>query len=106
VAQDGSLNASVLLTRADLVRYAVATGDPNPIHWDEGFTVAARPPGVIAHEMLTMRLAGRVITAWAAGLPFRLVDAVERATGIEPAWPAWKTVPMRRQDVRPAASGK
>jgi hypothetical protein len=24
------------------------------------------------------------------GRPFQLVDGVERATGIEPAWPAWK----------------
>jgi acyl dehydratase len=55
----------VELRRADLVRYAGASGDFNPIHWDEQFAVAAGLPGVIAHGMLTMAQAGRLVTDWA-----------------------------------------
>jgi acyl dehydratase len=44
----GQLSAS----RADLVRYAAATRDWNPIHWDHGAAVAAGLPGVVAHGLL------------------------------------------------------
>ncbi|MDR2347648.1 MAG: MaoC family dehydratase N-terminal domain-containing protein, partial [Bifidobacteriaceae bacterium] len=44
----------VLLTRADLVRYAGASGDFNPIHWSDEAARKADLPGVIAHGMLTM----------------------------------------------------
>ncbi|ANY07365.1 MaoC/PaaZ C-terminal domain-containing protein [Pseudonocardia sp. HH130630-07] len=54
----------VRLTRADLVRYAGASGDLNPIHWSDRVAGAAGLPGVIAHGMLSMALAGRVLTAW------------------------------------------
>ncbi len=51
-------------SRADLVRYAAATGDFNPIHWDHAAARAAGLPGVIAHGLLmgawTMQAAGRV----------------------------------------------
>lgn len=53
------------LTRADLVRYAEASGDANPIHLDDGAAQAAGLPGVVAHGMLTLALAGRLVTAWA-----------------------------------------
>jgi acyl dehydratase len=52
------------LTRADLVRYAGASGDTNPIHWSDRVAGAAGLPGVIAHGMLTMALAGRLLTEW------------------------------------------
>jgi acyl dehydratase len=39
-------------SRADLVRYAAATRDWNPIHWDHGAAVAAGLPGVVAHGLL------------------------------------------------------
>jgi MaoC like domain len=52
------------VTRADLVRYAGASGDFNPLHWDEATAMAAGLPGVIAHGMLTMALTGGVLTAW------------------------------------------
>ena len=52
------------VTRADLVRYAGASGDFNPIHWSERFAVGVGLPNVIAHGMLTMALAGRLVTAW------------------------------------------
>ena len=53
------------LCREDLVRYAGASGDLNPIHWDERAAREAGLPGVIAHGMLTMGLAARVVTDWA-----------------------------------------
>ena len=52
------------VTRADLIRYAGASGDINPIHWSDRGASAAGLPGVIAHGMLTMALAGRVLTEW------------------------------------------
>jgi acyl dehydratase len=53
------------VTRADLVRYAGASGDFNPIHWNERVATGVGLPGVIAHGMLTMALAGRAVTGWA-----------------------------------------
>jgi acyl dehydratase len=50
--------------RADLVRYAGAGGDFNPIHWNEKVAVDVGLPDVIAHGMLTMALAARVVTDW------------------------------------------
>jgi acyl dehydratase len=61
------------VTRADLVRYAGASGDFNPIHWNERVATAVGLPNVIAHGMFTMGLAARVVTAW-AGDPAALVE--------------------------------
>lgn len=55
----------VAVTRADLVRYAGASGDFNPIHWNERAAAEVGLPDVIAHGMLTMALAGRLVTEWA-----------------------------------------
>jgi acyl dehydratase len=55
------------LTRADLVRYAGASGDFNPIHWSDRVATSVGLPGVIAHGMLTMALAGRAVEDWAGG---------------------------------------
>jgi acyl dehydratase len=55
------------LTRADLVAYAEASGDPNPIHQDEDVARSVGLPGVIAHGMLTLGLAGRAVAAWTDG---------------------------------------
>jgi acyl dehydratase len=52
------------VTRAQLVRYAGAALDFNPIHWSDDAAAAAGLPDVIAHGMLSMALAGRVITHW------------------------------------------
>lgn len=52
------------LGRADLVRYAGASGDFNPIHWSEQTALAVGLPNVIAHGMLTMATAVRVVTDW------------------------------------------
>ena len=42
------------VTRADLVRYAGASGDFNPIHWNDRVATEVGLPGVIAHGMFTM----------------------------------------------------
>lgn len=52
------------LQRSNLVRYAGASGDFNVIHWNERVAKAAGLPNVIAHGMLTMATAGRVVTDW------------------------------------------
>jgi acyl dehydratase len=52
------------VTRADLIRYAGASGDFNPIHWSDRFATSVGLPGVIAHGMLTMALAGQAVAAW------------------------------------------
>jgi acyl dehydratase len=54
------------VSRADLVRYAGASGDFNPIHWNERFATSVGLPNVIAHGMYTMAVAIRVVTDWAA----------------------------------------
>ncbi len=53
------------VTRADLVRYAGASGDMNPIHWSERIANSVGLPGVIAHGMFTMALAGQAVAVWA-----------------------------------------
>ncbi len=53
------------VTRADLVRYAGASGDFNPIHWNERVAKSVGLPDVIGHGMFTMALAGRFLTEWA-----------------------------------------
>ncbi len=55
------------LTRDDLVRYAVASGDHNPIHQDAAVAESVGLPGVIAHGMLTMALAARAVAEWTGG---------------------------------------
>jgi acyl dehydratase len=55
------------VTRADLVRYAGASGDFNPIHWSERVATSVGLPGVIAHGMYTLALAGRALDTWAGG---------------------------------------
>jgi acyl dehydratase len=52
------------LDRAALIRYAGASGDFNPIHWSEETATGVGLPNVIAHGMLTMAVAVRVVTDW------------------------------------------
>ncbi|WP_166356081.1 MaoC family dehydratase [Phytoactinopolyspora limicola] len=61
------------ITRENLVRYAGASGDFNPIHWNDRVAAAVDLPGVIAHGMLTMALAGRLLTDW-LGDPASVVE--------------------------------
>ena len=55
---------SFVLTRDTLVRYAGASGDFNVIHWNERAARSVGLPDVIAHGMLTMAGAARVVTDW------------------------------------------
>lgn len=52
------------VTRLSLVKYAGASGDFNPIHWNERIAKAVGLPDVIAHGMFTMAEAARVLTDW------------------------------------------
>ena len=61
------------VTRTDLVRYAGASGDFNPIHWSDRVATSVGLPGVIAHGMYTMALAARALDAWAGG-PGRIAE--------------------------------
>jgi len=64
---------TVRFTRERLVRYAGAATDFNPIHYSEHFARQAGLPGVIAHGMLTMGTALRVVTNW-VGDPSRVIS--------------------------------
>ncbi len=64
----GDIRTEVLvddLTRTQIVMYAGASGDYNPLHTDDLFTKeVAGYPGVFAHGMLTMGMTGRLLTDW------------------------------------------
>lgn len=72
------------LGRTQIVQYAGASGDFNPMHHDETFaTGAAGYPSIFAHGMLTMGLTGRLVTDW-------LGDGVLRSFGVrfvKQVWP-------------------
>lgn len=70
---------SVHLDRAALVRYAGASGDFNPIHWNARVATEVGLPDVIAHGMLTMAQAVTVVTRW-AGDPADVVEYGVRFT--------------------------
>jgi len=82
----GSAHEVVLvenLTRTQIVQYAGASGDFNPIHHDELFaSKAAGYPSVFAHGMLTMGLTGRLLTDW-------LGDGVLREYGVRFVRQVW-----------------
>ncbi|NKZ02571.1 MaoC family dehydratase [Actinomadura latina] len=61
------------IDRANLVMYAGASGDFNPIHWRESVAKAVGLPDVIAHGMYTMAQGGRFVTDW-TGDPGAVVD--------------------------------
>jgi acyl dehydratase len=63
----------IAVDRSRLVRYAGASGDFNPIHWNERFATEVGLPGVIAHGMWTMGAAVAVVADW-AGDPGAVLD--------------------------------
>ena len=63
---------AVTITRDTLVRYAGASGDFNPIHYNDAFAISVGLPGVIAHGMFTMGAAASVVESWAG--PGNIVD--------------------------------
>jgi acyl dehydratase len=67
------------IRRADLVRYAGASGDFNPIHWNARVATSVGLPDVIAHGMLTMATACRLVTDW-CGDPGAVVEYATRFT--------------------------
>ena len=71
------------LGRTQIVQYAGASGDFNPIHHDETFaTGAAGYPSVFAHGMLTMGLTGKLLTDW-------LGDEVLKSFGVRFVGQVW-----------------
>ncbi len=72
-------STTVHVTRQDLVRYAGASGDFNPIHWNQSFAEGVGLPGVIAHGMFTMGAAVQLVTDW-VGDPAAVVDYQTRFT--------------------------
>ena len=56
--------STATVDRARLVRYAGASGDFNPIHWNERFAREVGLDGVIAHGMLTMGIAAAALEEW------------------------------------------
>ncbi|AEI11294.1 MaoC family dehydratase [Cellulomonas gilvus] len=71
--------AEVVVDRARLVRYAAASGDFNPIHWNDRVAVAVGLPGVIAHGMWTMGAAIGPVVEW-LGDPGLVTDYQVRFT--------------------------
>jgi acyl dehydratase len=61
------------VTRADLVAYAAASGDPNPIHQDPEVARSVGLPDVIAHGMFTLALVARYVDEQ-LGEPGRIVE--------------------------------
>ena len=70
-AGDVVTRARLTITRDDVLRYAAASGDDNPIHQSDEAARALGLPGVVAHGMLTMGRALSVVTGW-VGDPARI----------------------------------
>ncbi|MGM0385071.1 MAG: MaoC/PaaZ C-terminal domain-containing protein [Actinomycetota bacterium] len=69
--------SSATIDRARLVRYAGASGDFNPIHWNDRFAREVGLDGVIAHGMLTMGIAAAALEEW-VGDPGRIASLSTR----------------------------
>jgi acyl dehydratase len=79
----------VSASRTDLVRYAAASGDLNPIHWDHAAARAAGLPGVVVHGLL--------MAAWLAAAAGR------HAPGVDPL----RSMRVRfRRPLRPAVAAR
>jgi acyl dehydratase len=74
---------SYRVTRLDLVKYAGAAGDFNPIHWNERVARSVGLPNVIAHGMFTMAQAGKFVTEW-VGDPGAIIDLGVRFSAMVP----------------------
>lgn len=72
-------SATIELERSSLVRYAGASGDFNPIHWNERFAKEVGLPNVIVHGMLTMGVAASAFEEWLED-PGRVLDYGVRFT--------------------------
>lgn len=65
--------------RLNLIKYAGASGDFNPIHWSEDFATSVGLPGVIAHGMWTMGSVVNLVTDWVKD-PGAIIDYQTRFT--------------------------
>jgi acyl dehydratase len=65
--------ATYAVTRQDLLAYAAASGDPNPIHQDPDVARSVGLPDVIAHGMFTLALAARYVDEQ-VGEPGRIAE--------------------------------
>ena len=65
-AREGASTETMVekVDRAMFVRYAGASGDFNPIHWNEDFAKSAGYPGVFAQGMFTAGVLGTFLTNW------------------------------------------
>jgi acyl dehydratase len=71
------------ITRHDLVRYAGASGDFNPLHYDDQFARSAGLPGVMAHGMFSAGLLGSFLISWVENRRVRRFKLRFKA----PVWP-------------------
>ena len=71
------------VSRTDLVKYAGASGDYNPMHHDELIAQKAGMPSVFAHGMFSMGLLSNVVVNWAGPEALRSYDVQFRAI----TWP-------------------
>ena len=71
------------ITQTDLVRYAGASGDFNPLHHDGNFAREAGLPGVMAHGMLSAGLLGSFLVSWVGDRRVRRFKVRFRS----PVWP-------------------
>ena len=74
--------------RASFVRYAGASGDFNPIHWNESFAKSADYPGVFAQGMWTAGVLGTFLTSWVGEANVRRF----RTRFVGQVWPGEKLV--------------
>ena len=74
---------SWLLTRTDLVMYAGASGDDNPMHHDEVLAQQAGQPSVFGHGMFSMGFLGTAITDYVGMANIRRY----RARFVRQTWP-------------------
>ncbi len=71
------------VSRTDLVKYAGASGDYNPMHHDESIAQKAGMPSVFAHGMFSMGLLSNVVANWAGPAALKSFDVQFRAI----TWP-------------------
>jgi hypothetical protein len=83
------------ITRTDLVRYAGASGDFNPLHHDDTFVKTIGMERVIVHGMLIMGIAGQAVTTWVDNKNLRKFN-VRFANITEPAdFDDWENTKQR-----------
>lgn len=97
---DGIPDLPKSASRADLIRYAAAAGDWNPIHWDHDSAVAAGLPGVICHGLL---MAAWIAQAAGQGSPGTLPLREARVRFRHPLRPAAPAIV--KTAVSPATGG-